>query len=123
MNERTPEERLAEVLERHEEFRWLNDGPGDGVVCDCGHVIPERDSGYVVDWHRDHLAAAILAHLTAEGWAQGREEWGVTSKWGTAERSSKESAESTIALHRKHDDWAKLMRRHAMVTDWEPVDG
>ena len=70
MTAQTPEERLAEVLERHEEFRWLNDGPGDGVVCDCGHVIPERDSGYVVDWHRDHLAAAILAHLVAEGWAQ-----------------------------------------------------
>ena len=70
-------DKLAQVLAEHDCYRWQVDldGPADAIVCGCGAVIPEQDVGYAAYWHRTHVAAVVLAHLTAEGWAQGHEEW------------------------------------------------
>ena len=120
-------DKLAQVLAEHDCYRWQVDldGPADAIVCGCGTVIPEQDAGYAEDWHRAHVAAVVLAHLTAEGWAQGREEWGVrrklspirTTTWAMpSEAAAREETEGGM-----RPDLMEVVRRR--VTDWEPAEG
>lgn len=97
-------EKLAQVLAEH--------------CCtyeSCGRCGP-------VDDLAAHQAAVVLAHLTAEGWAQGHEEWGYESMSQSLEpcirfASSKESA---LGFARIGANGRAVRRR---VTDWEPVEG
>ena len=125
-------DKLAQVLAEHDCYRWQVDldGPADAIVCDCGTVIPEQDAGYAESWYRAHVAAVVLAHLTAEGWAQGREEFatkdgedeGVTEiEPPTREWAERVAATDNAYLRRTgFEPNITVVRRR--VTDWEPVD-
>ena len=107
----TDADKLAQVLAEHAPVIRV-DRIGSPSGCQCmDRVFYKTET-----WH-DHLAAVVLAHLTAEGWAQGREEWGVAGRcdekpfmWGV----SREDAELESAA-----DGYRLMRRTAAYTEWE----
>lgn len=72
MSEQTQAERLAEVLEGHQMRGgiFLRDGKWM-VRCKCGEYLTEAGFYPAQDIAlAAHQAAVILAHLTAEGWAQ-----------------------------------------------------
>ena len=103
-------DKLAQVLAEHNEIRYW----ADNKLCGCGECI----NGIDIETHQ---AAAVLAHLTAEGWAQGREEWGyrLAEVHSTICRStSRERAEEVARLNPALDPHIFVRR----VTDWEPVE-
>ena len=119
MSEQTQAERLAGVLKRHGDWRY---GNGSFIRCDCGeHVgFPDDDApGKGSRAHATHLAAAVLAHLEAQGWAQGREEWGLD--WGDGEYYPEPDKATALEWLASENASERLIRRR--VTPWEPVDG
>ena len=117
----TDTDKLAQVLAEHADWRFHSNLAWS---CQCGEplIVPE---GLVRPVYERHLAAVVLAHLTAEGWAQGREEWGVVvhepkfvdhGRLITNYRADREAAEKFAAPRRFYS----LARRY--VTDWEPVE-
>ena len=108
-------DKLAQVLAEHAPVIRV-DRIGSPSGCQCmDRVFYKTET-----WH-DHLAAVVLAHLTAEGWAKGREEWGFTLErlhTRVSRTVSKEAAEEIARVNEAHDP--KVY--HRRVTDWEPVD-
>ena len=113
-------DKLAQVLAEHESY--IRNNEDRTVRCDCGHLL-DVDFRALGDpaaaAHRAHVAAAVLAHLTAEGWAQGRDEWGVAGPgdkkpfmWGL----SRADAEVESGA-----DGYRVMHRTAAYTEWEAV--
>ena len=100
----TDTDKLAQVLAEHNEIRYW----ADNKLCGCGECI----NGIDIETHQ---AAVVLAHLTAEGWAQGREEWGYRYTLRTHVAPSRWHAERMATINA-----GKLLRRR--VTDWEPVE-
>ena len=114
-------DKLAQVLAEHDIYSMpRNLGQyRSAYACACGQDV-------ITDVHRginrpaafaDHLAAVVLSHLTAEGWAQGREEW------GSAEPDD-EIFPARSYYHAEGDAsffGRTLVRRR--VTPWEPVEG
>lgn len=99
------------------------------VLAEHGCDYEDCASCGPVDDLAQHQAAVVLAHLTAEGWAQGREEWGVgyikgatgesrIVKYDTADIA--EIAASGLGAVFP-ESMARVVRRR--VTDWEPVEG
>ena len=137
MSEQTQAERLAGVLKRHGDWRY---GNGSFIRCDCGeHVgFPDDDApGKGSRAHATHLAAAVLAHLEAQGWAQGREEWGMQYERRADPTMDNPSGIVTNTMVSAHGEThvrqcianglpmsrigrARAVRRR--VTDWEPVE-
>ena len=114
----TTEERLAEVIGAH-------------TICWNGsfgqYECTEDDAKYEVAEHCDaeeehaaHLTAVVLAHLTAEGWAQGQEEFAVKFPTiGIQVQGTREQAEKLVA----RDPRRVLMRRFVGPDgDWERVE-
>ena len=98
---------LADVLVKH----TLRQPFTDPLQCNCGEELPGRNT---MAAHVNHIAAVAIAHLTAEGWTQGREE-----EWGTRDRGG--------YIHMRRDkkdaeEWADIIRATVVrrrVTDWE----
>ena len=117
----TDADKLAQVLAEHDCYRWrfYLGGPDDAIVCTCGTVIPEQDAGYAEDWHRTHVAAVVLAHLTAEGWGNL-----APARIVLADREAEllevkgPCSFKQCRLHHGHRGPCDTRR----VTDWEPVE-
>ena len=125
-------DKLAQVLAEHEGYSYSREAYT--AYCDCGDTI---NVGLMAseDLHREHLAAVVLAHLTAEGWAQGREEWGLQYERQADPTMDNPSGVVTNTMTLRDESHARgvldspapisarnkrVVRRH--VTDWEPVD-
>ena len=118
MKEETPEERLAKVIFAHPATNGAAPtAPEIAALC-------------------EDLAAVVLAHLTAEGWAQGREEWGLQYERGADPTMDNPSGVVTNTMTLRDESHARgvldspapisarnkcVVRRR--VTEWEPVDG
>ena len=118
-------DKLAQVLAEHNEIRYW----ADNKLCGCGECI----NGIDIETHQ---AAVVLAHLTAEGWAQGREEWGLQYERGADPTMDNPSGVVTNTMTLRDESHARgvldspapisarnkrVVRRR--VTDWEPVEG
>ena len=107
----TPEERLAEVIAGHCLANTSRER-----YCICGAFLGDWAGMQEVTAHQ---AAVVLAHLTAEGWAQGEWEYGVTFPTiGTHPQASREAAEEMV----RRDPRRSLKRRIVGPDgDWEQV--
>ena len=103
---------------------------GEGIIaeCRCDLLSTGKSSTAAEDAHRAHqsevLAAVVLAYLTAEGWAQGREEFATrdgedieeiappTREW--AERVA--AADNAYLRRSGFEPNIAVVRR--LVTDW-----
>ena len=112
---------LAEVLAGHDlAFRWTGE-----YECDCGDVfeVPDGHIEEAQELHRAHLAAVVLAHLEAQGWAKTvAEEWAIRRVGSDASvpQPSKERAlwlTEGPGLEGYPDE---AVRRR--VSAWEPVE-
>lgn len=126
-------DKLAQVLAEHR-FRVVE---FDGAVCSCGVIVtPSVNSTTIKAAWPKHQAAVVLAHLTAEGWAQGREEWGVQYERQADPTMDNPSGVVTNTMTLRDESQARgvldspapisarnkrVVRRY--VTDWEPVEG
>ena len=115
-------DKLAQVIAEHSRTAWNRDGDDKvtGIVCaECQHVYeewpPNRSTVCA------HVAAVVLAHLTAEGWAQGREEWGYGATGGYDGTYVRQTSNEAEARDRAQINDCGVFRRR--VTDWEPVEG
>ena len=130
-------DKLAQVIAEHSRTAWNRDDDDKvtGIVCaGCQHVYeewpPNRSTVCA------HVAAVVLAHLTAEGWAQGREEWGLQYERGADPTMDNPSGVVTNTMTLRDESHARgvldspapisarnkrVVRRR--VTDWEPVEG
>ena len=133
MTEQTQVERLAEVIAGHDGWYAAN----SVNACFCETPL---DGVYLEDIqasHHAHLAAVVLTHLEAQGWAQGREEWGMQYERRADPTMDNPSGIVTNTMVSAHGEThvrqcianglpmsrigrARAVRRR--VTDWEPVE-
>ena len=98
-------------------------------TCVCDEAFTSRNlRDPHCAWHNTdgdnlpaELAAVVLAHLTAEGWAQGREEWGYGATGGYDGTYVRPTSNEAEARDRAQINDCGVFRRR--VTDWEPVEG
>ena len=120
-------DKLAQVLAEHGEMLQFHAGNGSTepreawAECNCGEHLWDWQEYYnetpdePEDAFRAHQSAVVLAHLTAEGWAQGREEWATAILPDVIYPArSYFHAESDASYFGR-----QLVRRR--VTDWEPA--
>lgn len=102
-------DKLAQVLAEHDLGNTSRER-----YCTCGAFLGDWAGLQEVSAHQ---AAVVLAHLAAEGWAQGNPEYAVSGAIMHPVLSYDHGAATT--LHTKHG--MPVVRRY--VTDWEPVEG
>lgn len=64
-------DKLAQVLAEHQSFTHAVERNVWVTRCECYEELPTPGIEYAYDALAAHQAAVVLAHLTAEGWAQG----------------------------------------------------
>jgi hypothetical protein len=121
----TDADKLAQVIAEHDIYSMpRNLGQyRSAYACACGQEV-------ITDVHRGinrpaafaaHVAAVLLAHLTAEGWAQGEWEYGVrfTSHIGLVENAyvNEQVARQVHRDREFYGDSECVIRRR--VTDWK----
>ena len=125
-------DKLAQVLAEHGEMLQFHAGNGSiepreaWAECNCGEHLWDWQEYYneapdePEDAFRAHQSAVVLAHLTAEGWAQGREEWGYGATGGYDGTYVRQTSNEAEARDRAQINDCGVFRRR--VTDWEPAD-
>ena len=115
----TDTDKLAQVLTEHQYITPESEDEygAHNYTCQCGEPMHECYEDDAWAKHAAHVAAVVLAHLTAEGWAQGKPEYAVSGAIMHPVLSYDHGAATT--LHTKHG--MPVVRRY--VTDWEPVEG